>query len=161
MPDKPRAPLSRVEAGALALALEGLSTDDVAQVLGLDLEVLQGHLDSIREKLGLPMQEPVEASVKREFQSLLQAITTRHHEGDAPAARDERRVRLLLRMTLSELSEVARNAAMRAELLATTVDLVGSEDMEGALSEIDDLRNLSTSVTKLYDTLISVLRKRR
>lgn len=72
----------------------------------------------------------------------------------------ERRVRLLLRLTLQELLEVADNAELRAALLQQTVQRIASEDAEEARREVEDLQIAAREIRDTFERVRADIRAR-
>src|SRR5437867_7445958 len=72
----------------------------------------------------------------------------------------ERRVRLLLRLTLQELLEVADNADLRAALLQQTVQRITSEDADDARREVEELQIAARAIRDTFEKVRADIRSR-
>lgn len=152
-----------------ALVIEGVPTQQACETLGIASGTFESHKQAIRRKLGIPRGDRLEKH--------LQALSGRVPE--APSAADvsasqmrmppreavsdadsERRVRLLFRMTIEELLEVAGNAELRASLLEQTVKRMSSDDIGEAHQEVADLRNASERMRQAARSMIDDVRAR-
>lgn len=148
----------------VALVIEGVSSSAACESLGIAPGTLESHKQAIRRKLGVPRGERLERH--------LQTFAGRIPEGGgAPAPpvpapprplepAGERRVRLLYRMTLDELVEVAGSAELRASLLEQTVKRMSSDDVVDATREIEDLRRAANEIRALARRLLDDVRAR-
>ena len=148
--------LSDVQSRILALLLEGLDASDVARMLRMDGNVVEQHVEGLRVRLGVAHGVPVEEFVRKRFSAL--AAKADRPEEPASQADQERRVRLLLRLTFQELMRVAEDADLRAAMLEQTVGDVGSFDQEGASREAEDLRMVATEIQDLAERLLDQIR---
>lgn len=136
----------------LALMLEGLSDEDVGEALGMGQDLLDTHKEALRRTLDLADDQ--------ELQEYIQARMYESPPPVQPAPRDERRIRVLLRLTLKELLEVALNAELRARMLQQTVEVLGTEDPESARQESEDLVTVAKELKAAMDRLLSEIRGR-
>lgn len=145
----------------LALVLEGRSTQQACESIGIAPGTFESHKQAIRRKLGVPRGKRLEAYL-REFSDLLPA-EIRPERPAAQAPPDEyadRRIRWLLRLTLDELNEVSQNAGMRAQLLGQTVRRITSADADEAKREIDDLQFVAAELRTTAERLLREIRER-
>src|SRR5687767_7849453 len=105
----------------LALMLEGLSDEDVWGALGIGKDLLESHKESLRRTLDVSDDQELAEYIRARVEDL--PPETDSLVQSAPS--DERRIRILLRLTLKELLEVASNAEIRAHMLQQTVDALG------------------------------------
>lgn len=147
------------EARLLALMLEGLTEDDLEAGLGLSPPEVRTGEANIRRKLGAPVDEPLLEFLERE-RNLTSAWEEELGVGQADVD-VERRVRLLLRLTLQELLQVATEADTRAEMLFETVARVSSDEVEGAAQEIEDLRAVRDRIRTFVDQVLAEIRSRQ
>ena len=204
----------------VALSIEGVAAEDACAALGIAEGTLKSHKQAIRRKLGVPrgkrlerhlrehmealpanirptvaaaaeaQQVPVERSVMEKRvrlllrltlqellevadnadlrAALLQQTVQRIESADAAEAQQvpversvmEKRVRLLLRLTLQELLEVADNADLRAALLQQTVQRIESEDAEEARREVEDLQIAAREIRDTFERVRADIRER-
>lgn len=158
----------------VALVIEGVSTDQACEALGIAPGTFESHKQAIRRKLAVPRGVRLEAFLRDHLGSLPVPvgegatpieIARRERErasGAAPpgGAEAERRLRWLLRITLKELSEVAASAALRAELLQQTVRRVGTKDLAEAEQEVEQLQGVARELTEVYRRLVEEARNR-
>ena len=140
----------------LALLLEGLDASDVARMLRMNRDIVDQHVEELRVRLGVSHGVPVEEFVRKRF-SALAARADRSTE-PVSEADQERRVRLLLRLTFQELMRVADDADLRGAMLAQTVGDIGSADRSGALQEAEDLRMVAREIQDLAERLLDQIR---
>lgn len=140
----------------LALMLEGLSDEDLGGALGIGQDVLDTYKEALRRTL--------EVADDRELQEYIQA---RMYEPELPMVtpippepQDERRIRVLLRLTLKELLEVASNAEVRAQMLLQTVEIIGTADPASARQESEDLLTVAKELKDVMNQLLSEIRGR-
>lgn len=149
----------------VAMVLEGASTQQACDALGIAPGTFESHKQAIRRKLRIGRGIRL-ANYLREF---VTAVPPPPPEAQRPAAprprvaqeAQERRVRWLLRMTMQELLEVAGNAELRATLLEQTVQRIESDDVEEARREVEDLRRAAIEIRATLDRLLDGVRRRR
>ncbi|MHB8511240.1 MAG: LuxR C-terminal-related transcriptional regulator [Actinomycetota bacterium] len=150
----------------VALVIEGVPTSQACDSLGIASGTFESHKQAIRRKLGIPRGErlekhlqifagkiPPEAPAKS-----ARSVDELERETTTPS---DRRVRLLFRMTVDELQEVAGNAELRASLLEQTIKRMSSDDVEDAQSEIDDLRKGATRIREAARKMLEEVRSRK
>ncbi|MGH2670933.1 MAG: LuxR C-terminal-related transcriptional regulator [bacterium] len=143
----------------VALILEGVPASQACQSLGIAPGTFESHKQAIRRKLGLPRGERME----KHLQSLAGSVPDEARTGTVrttppPEADTERRVRLLFRMTMEELMEVAGSAELRAGLLEQTVKRMSTDDAGSAQKEIEDLRAAATEIRDTAKRLLDAAR---
>ncbi len=146
----------------IALAIEGVSTTQACEALGIASGTLESHKQAIRRKLGIPKGTRFESFVREHFaEGVAIPETTKPEPREVvdKAARD-RRVRWLLRITLDEMSELAMSAGLRAQLLKQTATRMSGGDTEEAMTEVEDLQTISDEVRALYDGILAQVRAR-
>jgi DNA-binding CsgD family transcriptional regulator len=144
----------------LALVLEGRSTQQACESIGIAPGTFESHKQAIRRKLGVPRGKRLEAYL-REFSDLLPVeIRPGRSAQPPPDEYADRRIRWLLRLTLDELNEVAQNAGMRAQLLGQTVRRITSADADEAKREIDDLQFVAAELRLTAERLLREIRER-
>jgi DNA-binding CsgD family transcriptional regulator len=146
----------------LALVVEGRSTQQACESIGIAPGTFESHKQAIRRKLGVPRGKRLEAYL-REFSEELPAALRPEKAAPPVAPPDEyadRRIRWLLRLTLDELNEVASNAGMRAQLLSQTVRRIRSDDADEAKREIDDLEFVAGELRAAAERLLREIRER-
>jgi DNA-binding CsgD family transcriptional regulator len=149
----------------MALVLEGSSTQQACDALGVAPGTFESHKQAIRRKLMIPRG----VRLVSYLQDFVTAVPPPPEEAPAaPVKREapspqvqERRVRWLLRLTMQELLEVAGNADLRATLLEQTVSRIESEDVEEARAEVEDLRRAAIEIRATLDRLLDGVRARR
>lgn len=150
----------------VALVIEGVSTEQACDALGIAPGTFESHKQAVRRKLGVPRGQRLEMFLREHLGSLpipaeqVQAEPSRAATAGTQAEPypAERRLRWLLRITLKELSEVAGSAALRAQLLEQTVRRVGSENLEEAANEVGQLQHVADEITATYHRLIEAIR---
>ncbi len=149
----------------LALVIEGHSTQSACESIGIAPGTFESHKQAIRRKLGVPRGRRLEPYLK-EFAGDL-PIKTVPRPGEAvattaPTGEDfsDRRIRWLLRVTIDEVTEVARNAEMRAQILGQTVRRIPSADVAEADREVEDLQFLAGELRLTADRLLKTIRER-
>jgi DNA-binding CsgD family transcriptional regulator len=145
----------------LALVVEGRSTQQACESIGIAPRTFESHKQAIRRKLGVPRGKRLEAYL-REFSEEL-PMEVRPEKPAAQAPPDEhadRRIRWLLRLTLDELNEVSHNATMRATLLGQTVRRIRSSEADEAKSEIEDLEYVAKQLSETSERLLREIRER-
>jgi DNA-binding CsgD family transcriptional regulator len=145
----------------LALVVEGRSTQQACESIGIAPGTFESHKQAIRRKLGVPRGKRLEAYL-REFSEELPVEVRPEKPAHAapPEEYADRRIRWLLRLTLDELNEVASNASMRAQLLGQTVRRIRSSEADEAKSEIDDLQFVSSELRAQSERLLREIRER-
>lgn len=148
----------------VALVVEGVPTSQACERLGIASGTFESHKQAIRRKLGIPRGERLE----KHLQVFSGNIPAAQDLSAAPAAPvrseeppDERRVRLLYRMTIDELTEVAGSAELRATLLGQTIKRMSSDDHADAEREIEDLRTAAAEIRTTAARLLDAVRNRR
>jgi DNA-binding CsgD family transcriptional regulator len=148
----------------VALSIEGVAAEEACSALGIAEGTLKSHKQAIRRKLGVPRGKRLERHLRENLESLPAGIrpTIAAAAGPAPvdAAVAERRVRLLLRLTLQELLEVADNADLRAALLAQTVQRIASEDADDARREVEELQSAAKEIRNTFERVRADIRSR-
>jgi DNA-binding CsgD family transcriptional regulator len=149
----------------VALSIEGVASEDACQALGIAEGTLKSHKQAIRRKLGVPRGKRLERHLRENLDALPEGIrptVTAAAARQAPvdAAVMERRVRLLLRLTLQELLEVADNADLRAALLLQTVQRIASEDADDARREVEDLQMAAKEIRSTFERVRAEIRER-
>jgi DNA-binding CsgD family transcriptional regulator len=149
----------------IALSIEGVSTEDACSALGIAEGTLKSHKQAIRRKLGVPRGKRLERHLREHMQALpadMRATPAASAEESAAVSPEvlERRVRLLLRLTLEELLEVAENSELRASLLQQTVERMSSPDAADAKREVDDLRMVAEELRRTFERIRADIRSR-
>ena len=139
----------------LALLMEGLSTPEIATTLGLGLIDVESHVFEIRQILGVAEAEDIVAFVRERFASL---VPTQAPREPSSKIEDERRVRLLLRLTFEDLLRIADDATLRATMLQDTTVAVGTKDEASARQEAEELRHVSEAIRDLVAGLLDEIR---
>lgn len=155
--------LTPQELRVLALVMEGKSTQQACETIGIAPGTFESHKQAIRRKLSVPRGKRLEAYL-REFAAEL-PIPVRPAKplasAPAPAEFADRRIRWLLRLTIDEVNEVSDNARMRAQLLGQTVERIQSDDSGEAKGEIADLEYVSAELKATAERLLATIRERR
>lgn len=146
----------------VALVLEGVPVSQACDSLGIAAGTFESHKQAIRRKLGVPRGERLEGHLQAFAGRIPDPETFQRSTPTPPEeeANAERRVRLLFRMTMDELFEVAGSAELRASLLEQTVKRMSSDDVSGAQEEVEDLRTSAAQVRELAKSLIERVRSR-
>jgi DNA-binding CsgD family transcriptional regulator len=148
----------------VALSIEGVASEDACAALGVAEGTLKSHKQAIRRKLGVPRGKRLERHLRENLDSLPSGIRPTVTAAAARAPVDpavaERRVRLLLRLTLQELLEVADNADLRAALLAQTVQRIASEDADDARKEVEELQMAARTIRDTFEKVRADIRSR-
>jgi len=147
----------------VALSIEGVAAEDACTALGIAEGTLKSHKQAIRRKLGVPRGKRLERHLREHLDALPAGIRpTVAGAVAAPVdpAIAERRVRLLLRLTLQELLEVADNADLRAALLQQTVQRIASEDADDARREVEELQAAAKSIRDTFERVRADIRSR-
>ncbi|MCA1838948.1 MAG: hypothetical protein ABR507_08830 [Actinomycetota bacterium] len=152
--DRSNDPTAPMNARVLALILEGFEPDEIAGVLGLDLSAVDTALDELRVVLEVAQGDDLLESVEGRFASMIPAPK------ELPLAdvSDERRVRLLLRLTFEELLRTAEDAELRATMIESTTAQVGTLDETSVRREAHELRMVSAAVKELVSSLLEKMR---
>lgn len=144
----------------IALAKEGLDPEDVVETLGLSDETAATEASELKIKLD-------QAGISEQLGDLVDVPTAEGELAElaAEAAQaqlaDERRTWLLLRMTLSELLDLASDADSRADALKDLVDQLGiSEEAAEATHELEKLHRVSETLRATVESLFEELRER-
>jgi DNA-binding CsgD family transcriptional regulator len=153
----------------IALVLEGVPTSQACESLGIAPGTFESHKQAIRRKLGIPRGERLERHLQA-FAGRIPAAQEaegRRAPAEPPPPRtsvseavEERRVRLLYRMTIDELLEVAGSAELRASLLEQTVKRMSGDDAGSATQEVDDLRRAAEEIRTIARRLLEEVRSR-
>lgn len=148
----------------VALAIEGVPAEDACEALGIAEGTLKSHKQAIRRKLGVPRGKRLERHLREHLEALPPTMRPTVSAAAEQAVPDqsvlERRVRLLLRLTLQELLEVADNAELRAALLEQTVQRIASEDADDARAEVADLKLVATELRETFQRIRADIRSR-
>lgn len=146
----------------VALVIEGVPTSQACERLGIAAGTFESHKQAVRRKLGIPRGERLEKHLQG-LAGHVPAAAEPAQRAHEPARIDdpsERRVRLLYRMTLDELVEVAGSAELRATLLGQTVKRMASDGLAEAEREIEDLREAAAEIRALAARLLNGVRSR-
>jgi DNA-binding CsgD family transcriptional regulator len=147
----------------VALAIEGVPAEEACASLGIAEGTLKSHKQAIRRKLGVPRGKRLERYLREHMEALPPTLRPSVEAAAAQAAEPgvlERRVRLLLRLTLQELLEVADNAELRAALLEQTVRRVASRDADDARREVADLQHVARELRATFERIRAEIRAR-
>ena len=147
----------------VALSIEGVAAEDACAALGIAEGTLKSHKQAIRRKLGVPRGKRLERHLREHMEALPAGIRPSIGAAElAPVEPSvvERRVRLLLRLTLQELLEVADNAELRAALLKQTVQRIASEDAEDARREVEELQIAAQEIRATFERVRADIRSR-
>ncbi len=147
----------------VALSIEGVASEEACVALGIAEGTLKSHKQAIRRKLGVPRGKRLERHLREHMEALPANIRpTVAAAAQVPVEPSvmERRVRLLLRLTLQELLEVADNADLRAALLQQTVQRIASEDAEEARREVEDLQIAAREIRDTFERVRADIRAR-
>lgn len=151
----------------VALVIEGLTTEQACEALGVAPGTFESHKQAIRRKLAVQRGQRLEAFLREHLSALPIPPQAAEPEvpppvrGGPPAqaeAAEDRRIRWLLRVTLKELQEVSGSAALRAELLEQTVRRMGAEDSADASREVAELKYIASELAKTYHRLLEDIR---
>lgn len=142
----------------MALASEGLEPEDARKKLGLSEETVAKEVGELQEKLG-------SADIGEAFSDRVEVQIPDGELDDlaAEAAQaeiaDERRTWLLLRMTLSELLELADTAEARADSLRDLLERLDVADRAAeATGELTKLLRVSETLRSTVEALFDDLR---
>lgn len=147
----------------VALAIEGVSSEEACAALGIAEGTLKSHKQAVRRKLGVPRGKRLGRHLREHMGALplaVRATAGAAEPAEVPPAVAERRVRLLLRLTLEELREVSENAELRSALLEHTVERIPTEDAEDARREVADLKLVATEIREILDRVRAEIRAR-
>ncbi|TMK23165.1 MAG: hypothetical protein E6G68_00700 [Actinobacteria bacterium] len=147
----------------VALSIEGVAAEDACAALGVAEGTLKSHKQAIRRKLGVPRGKRLERHLRENLESLpagIRPTVAAAAEASMDPAIMERRVRLLLRLTLQELLEVADNADLRAALLQQTVQRITSEDADDARREVEELQIAARAIRDTFEKVRADIRSR-
>ena len=148
----------------VALAIEGVAAEDACAALGVAEGTLKSHKQAIRRKLGVPRGKRLERHLREHLDALPASMRPTAEAAAQQAIVEpsviERRVRLLLRLTLNELLEVAENAELRAVLLEQTVQRISSEDADDARREVAELQMTAKELRATFEKIRADIRSR-
>ena len=148
----------------VALSIEGVAAEEACSALGIAEGTLKSHKQAIRRKLGVPRGKRLERHLRENLEALpagiRPSITAAVQQAPVDPSVAERRVRLLLRLTLQELLEVADNADLRAALLQQTVQRIASEDADDARREVEELQLAAKSIRDTFERVRADIRSR-
>lgn len=148
----------------VALSIEGVPAEDACAALGIAEGTLKSHKQAIRRKLGVPRGKRLERHLREHLEALPPGIRPTVAAAAEQAPIDpsiaERRVRLLLRLTLQELLEVADNADLRAALLQQTVERIASQDADDARREVEELQAAAREIRDTFERVRADIRSR-
>ena len=150
----------------VALSIEGVAAEDACAALGIAEGTLKSHKQAIRRKLGVPRGKRLERHLREHMEALpaniRPTVAAAAEAQQVPMERSvmEKRVRLLLRLTLEELLEVANNADLRAALLQQTVQRIESADAEEARREVEDLQIAAREIRETFERVRADIRAR-
>lgn len=154
-----RPPLTPEELRMVAMLLEGIDAGSVLAEMGIPTETIEEHERAIRRRFEVPDAQPLDRFLREHFGSP-RAAGGGTGAAEPAAAPIERRVRLLLRMTLNELLTVAAYADLRGDLLGETVERLRDAGNEEAALEVEDLRRVSRMVRDSVRALLEEIRRR-
>lgn len=140
----------------IALMLEGLSDEEVGGALGMSPDLLDAHKGTLRRRFDVSADQELQDHIKSRVKAAPAPPASTPHT----ARPDERRIRILLRLTLTELLRVAANAETRAHMLQQTVEALGSDDPKSAQQESQDLLTVASELMGTADRLLSEIRGR-
>jgi DNA-binding CsgD family transcriptional regulator len=147
----------------VALSIEGVAAEDACAALGVAEGTLKSHKQAIRRKLGVPRGKRLERHLRENLEALppgIRPTVAAAAQTPVDPAIAERRVRLLLRLTLQELMEVADNADLRAALLQQTVQRISSADADDARREVEDLQSAARAIRETFEKVRADIRAR-
>ena len=150
----------------VALSIEGVAAEDACAALGIAEGTLKSHKQAIRRKLGVPRGKRLERHLREHMEALpaniRPTVAAAAQAQQVPVERSvmEKRVRLLLRLTLQELLEVADNAELRAALLEQTVQRIASADADDARREVEDLQMVARELRDTFEKIRAEIRTR-
>ena len=148
----------------VALAIEGVAAEEACNALGIAEGTLKSHKQAIRRKLGVPRGKRLERHLREHLDALPASMRPTAEAAAQQAVVEpsviERRVRLLLRLTLQELLEVAENAELRAALLEQTVQRIASEDADDTRREVADLQFTAKELRATFERIRADIRAR-
>ncbi len=148
----------------LALVMEGKSTQQACETIGIAPGTFESHKQAIRRKLSVPRGKRLEAYLREFAEELPVQIRPAKQPAtpaQVPSEFADRRIRWLLRLTIDEIGEVADNANMRAQLLGQTVTRIQSDDSGEAKGEIADLEYVAAELKATAERLLATIRERR
>lgn len=156
--------LTPQELRVLALVMEGKSTQQACESIGIAAGTFESHKQAIRRKLSVPRGKRLEAYL-REFAAELPIPLRTQRALTSPVAPPsefaDRRIRWLLRLTIDEIGEVSDNARTRAQLLGQTIMRIQSDDSGEAKGEIEDLEYVAAELKTTAERLLTSIRERR
>jgi DNA-binding CsgD family transcriptional regulator len=148
----------------VALSIEGVAAEEACGALGIAEGTLKSHKQAIRRKLGVPRGKRLERHLRENLEALpagiRPTIAAAVQQAPVDPAVAERRVRLLLRLTLQELVEVADNADLRAALLQQTVQRIASQDADDARREVEELQLAAKAIRDTFERVRADIRTR-
>lgn len=147
----------------VALVIEGVPTSQACERLGIASGTFESHKQAIRRKLGIPRGERLEKHLQvfaGNIPDEQQKLSLAQPEVRSQEPPGERRIRLLYRMTIDELTEVAGSAELRATLLGQTIKRMSSDDHADAEAEIEDLRVAAAEIRATAARLLESVRNR-
>jgi DNA-binding CsgD family transcriptional regulator len=148
----------------VALSIEGVASEDACAALGIAEGTLKSHKQAIRRKLGVPRGKRLDRHLREHLEALppgmRPAIAAATDQTPVDPSIAERRVRLLLRLTLQELLVVADNAELRAALLQQTVQRIASEDADDARREVEELQLAAREIRDTFQRVRADIRAR-
>lgn len=148
----------------VALSIEGVAAEDACAALGVAEGTLKSHKQAIRRKLGVPRGKRLERHLRENLEALPPGIrptvAAAAQQTPVDPSIAERRIRLLLRLTLQELLEVADNADLRAALLQQTVQRIASEDADDARREVEELQIAAKTIRATFEKVRADIRAR-
>ena len=145
--------LSPLQQRLIALMLEGLDDSATWRGLGFDEQELAEEVGQIRRLLDVPEQVELSDHLIISFPDPMADAV----DGAKPADQ-ERRLRLLLRLTITELMEVADSAEIRASMLTQTIEELGSDDVESAMQEARELAKVSQEIKSMVKKVLADIR---
>lgn len=156
----PSAPdLSSRDLRWIALELEGISGERAQKELGLSEGLVAHDLEELREALGVGEDADLEEVIRQRLEIPDEPVDleTVAAEAEAATISDERRLRLMLRLSMGELMKVAQDAEVRSERLSEMAGRVGAYDTE-IIEEIEDLKRMATHLRQTSEHLLREFR---
>ncbi len=144
----------------LALKLQGLGAAQVARAVGMPEHVVESAETRLQRKLQIEAGDDLADAVKERLKLVDLPEDEASPDLEVIAPPDERRVRLLLRMTLEDVLAVAADADVRATMLADLVAHIGSSDPDVAAREAEELKLVARALRETVDQLLAEIRSR-
>ena len=145
------------EARVLVLMINGASTTDIADVLGVGRGTINGIRQSIRRKLAIPARADLPDFVSR-LPGLGEHLRNVAEPIVVPRPTADRRSNLVLRAALRDLDAAAVRVAAKSRALTTLAESSSADDRERMLEEAELVASIAGELTEVHGRALALAR---